>query len=342
MLRSQTIVRVTPAKLTRSPAGTATGTMNPLKPIVLIVDDHPLNIQMLAQVLGDEYLVKAATCGETALKVCRMAARPDLILLDVLMPEMDGYELCRLLKDDPTTKDIPVIFITAKNDVSDEELGFRVGAVDYIAKPFSPVVVQARVRTHLALKRNVDLLESLAFLDGLTGIPNRRRLDREMHSEWNRALRGQTPISLLMVDVDYFKKFNDNYGHGCGDDCLREVAGALEASVKRTGDLVARYGGEEFVILLPATDDAGLLRVARRIQENVKGLGIAHAHSQVADHITVSLGGYTLIPTPGMSDSILLDFADKLLYQAKQTGRNRLLYGSDAAPEMCGSVVYAP
>ena len=306
--------------------------MDTLQTIVLIVDDQPLNIQMLAQALGDAYLVKAATSGQTALKVCRMASKPDLILLDVLMPEMDGYELCRLLKEDPATRDIPVIFITAKNESLDEELGFKVGAVDYITKPFSPVIVQARVRTHLTLKRNIDLLESLAFLDGLTGIPNRRRLDRELHSEWNRALRGRTPVSLLMVDVDYFKKFNDHYGHGPGDQCLKEIAGALLASVKRTGDLVARYGGEEFAILLPATDETGVLRVARRIQENVKMLGIEHA--PVAGQITVSLGGYSTVPCAELAESTLLDCADQLLYQAKQAGRNRLLQRSDQ-PDRC-------
>lgn len=299
--------------------------MTQLKPIVLIVDDQPLNIQMLAQALGNEYLVKAATNGRTALKICQMPDKPDLVLLDVLMPEMDGHEVCRLLKNDPHTKDIPVIFITAKNDALDEEYGFKIGAVDYIAKPFSPVIVQARVRTHLTLKRNIDLLESLAFLDGLTGIPNRRRFDKELLGEWNRGIRGQTPLSLLIADVDFFKKYNDHYGHGPGDDCLREIAGALNSSVQRPGDLVARYGGEEFVVLLPVTDQRGVCRVAQRMQERIKTLSIPHAYSQAADHVTISLGGYTLLPNAELPSETLLQCADKLLYQAKQSGRDKLL-----------------
>jgi diguanylate cyclase (GGDEF)-like protein len=298
------------------------------KPIVLIVDDQPLNVQMLAQALGSEYLVKAATNGQTALKICLMPDKPDLILLDVLMPEMDGHEVCRLLKNDAATREIPVIFITAKNETLDEEYGFKIGAVDYIAKPFSPVIVQARVRTHLTLKRNIDLLESLAFLDSLTGIPNRRRFDKELLNEWNRAIRSRAPLSLLIADVDFFKKYNDNYGHGPGDDCLREIAGAINSSVQRPGDLVARYGGEEFVVLLPATDQRGVCRVAERIQEKIKTLQIPHAHSSAAEFVTISLGGYTLAPTPETPSETLLHHADQLLYQAKQTGRNKLLCAS--------------
>ena len=303
------------------------------KPIVLVVDDQPLNIQMLAQALGGEYLIKAATSGRAALKICQMADRPDLVLLDVLMPEMDGHEVCRLLKGDAATRDIPIIFITAKNQALDEEYGFKIGAVDYIAKPFSPVIVQARVRTHLTLKRNIDLLESQAFLDGLTGISNRRRFDRELRGEWNRAIRALTPLSLLIADVDYFKKYNDHYGHGPGDECLREIAGALNSSVQRPADLVARYGGEEFVVLLPVTDQRGVRRVAERIREKIASLRIPHAHSQVAEHVTISLGGYSLVPSAETPHDLLLECADKLLYQAKQSGRNRLLYASAAELE---------
>lgn len=305
--------------------------MNKPKSLVLIVDDQPINIQMLVESLGDEYLIKAATNGQTALNICRMADKPDLILLDVLMPEMDGHEVCRLLKKDMDTKDIPVIFITAKNETTDEEYGFKLGAVDYITKPFSPVIVQARVRTHLILKRNIDLLESLAFLDGLTGIPNRRRFDQVMKAEWKRSLRSKTPISLLIADVDYFKKYNDYYGHGPGDECLRQIAGAIAASINRPEDFVARYGGEEFVILLPATDGIGVCHVAEQIQDNIKSLGILHEDSRVADHVTISIGGYTLIPTAETTNSLLIESADKLLYQAKQSGRNRMLHESHSS-----------
>lgn len=310
------------------------------KYIVLIVDDQPLNIKMLAEALGDDCLVKAATNGRTALKICRMPDKPDLILLDVIMPEMDGHEVCRRLKNDTATKDIPIIFITAKNETKDEEYGFKIGAVDYITKPFSPVIVQARVRTHLILKRNIDLLESLAFIDGLTGIPNRRRFDQVLEDEWRRSLRGRTPLSLLIADVDYFKRYNDHYGHGAGDECLRRIAAAIASSVQRPGDFVARYGGEEFVIVLPTSDRRGVCRVAQRIQANLDAMGIPHSHSLVADQVTISLGGYTMIPTVGTSAGTLVECADKLLYQAKQSGRNKLLQGGDALNDQCGSVAH--
>ena len=308
--------------------------MTPRKSIVLVVDDQPLNIRMLAEALGDNYHVKAATCGETALKICRMAEPPDLILLDVLMPGMDGHEVCRALKEDPATRGIPVIFITAKNDSRDEEYGFSIGAVDYIAKPFSPVIVQARVRTHLTLKQNIDLLESMAFLDGLTGIANRRRFDRELDEQWQRSLAAQTPISLIIADIDRFKRYNDGYGHGPGDDCLKLIARAIAASALKSCDLVARYGGEEFVVLLPATDETGVRRVCRRIQERVAGLAIPHPYSDTADFVTVSLGGCTLVPTTGGSGTTLLALADQQLYRAKESGRNRFCF--DGAPPLKG------
>lgn len=312
----------------------------PTKYIVLIVDDQPLNIRMLAEALGEDCQVKAATNGRTALKICQMPDKPDLILLDVLMPEMDGHEVCRRLKNDTATKDIPIIFITAKNETRDEEYGFKIGAVDYIAKPFSPVIVQARVRTHLILKRNIDLLESLAFIDGLTGIPNRRRFDQVLEDEWRRSLRGRTPLSLLIADVDYFKKYNDHYGHGAGDECLRRIAGAIASSVQRPGDFVARYGGEEFVIVLPASDQRGVCRVAERIRIGMKSMGMPHSHSLVADHVTITLGGYTMIPAVGTSPGSLVERADKLLYQAKQSGRDRLLHGNDAWNDQCGGMTH--
>jgi len=229
------------------------------RPRLLVVDDQPANIQVLYQILSSDYQVFMATSGAQALALCA-ARQPDLVLLDLIMPDMDGYQVCQRLKEDAVTRDIPVIFITAQTDESAEEMGFDLGAVDFISKPINPRIVKARVKTHLMLKAQSDLLRSWAYLDGLTGVHNRRFFDERVNAEMGRAIRNQTPLSLVMLDVDFFKRFNDHYGHQAGDDCLRRVAGTLKNSLMRGGDHVARYGGEEFVCLLPDTDFAGAMR----------------------------------------------------------------------------------
>lgn len=207
-----------------------------------------------------------------------------------MMPDMDGYEVCRRLKQEEKTANIPVIFITARDQEEDETRGLDAGAVDYITKPFSLPIVGARVKTHLELKRHRDLLENLSSKDGLTGIPNRRRFDEMLKREWNSAVRKGNPLSLVMIDIDHFKAYNDNYGHWRGDDCLRLVAGALFSTPQRPGDFTARYGGEEFVSILPETDMEGALSVCRAMQKMIGALEIPHAFSTVAGHITISLG----------------------------------------------------
>lgn len=211
-------------------------------PKLLIVDDAPINIQLLNDVLKDDVRVFFATNGSDALKIASTTI-PDLILLDIMMPEMDGYEVCRKLKTDPLLRDIPVIFITAKSQQEDEATGLELGAVDYITKPFSPGIVRLRVRNHLELKRQRDLLGRLSFLDGLTGLPNRRGFDEFLSREWRRAVRNKSHISIVMIDIDKFKDYNDSYGHLAGDDCLKKVAAILENSLDRAADFVARYGG---------------------------------------------------------------------------------------------------
>ncbi len=293
------------------------------KPMILIVDDTPTNIQVLAEALRTDYRIRVAGSGKAAFEIIAKFGAPDLILLDVMMPEMDGYEVCRRLKQEPTTKSIPVIFVTAKSDATDEEFGLRLGAVDYIAKPFHLPIVTARVRNHINLKIKTDLLESQAMLDGLTDIPNRRRFDEALDSEWKRGLRSGAPLSLLMADIDFFKQYNDNYGHGVGDECLKKVAGALAASIERPSDLVARYGGEEFVALLPETDAGGARNIAERFRRLVESLGLPHAHSEAASHVTVSVGYACVIPRPSAEPAELLRLADQALYNAKGSGRNR-------------------
>jgi diguanylate cyclase (GGDEF)-like protein len=297
--------------------------METRKQTILIVDDTPANIEILCEVLDSEYEVLFATSGTDALSIA-VDQSPDLILLDVVMPEMNGYQVCRHLKEDKRTQSIPVIFVTAMDQEEDEAKGLNVGAIDYLTKPIRPPIVKARVRNHLELKRYRDFLENLSSTDGLTGIFNRRRFDETLDSEWRRARRAASPLSLILMDIDLFKSYNDHYGHLAGDDCLRRLAQVLSDCVRRPSDLVARYGGEEFACLLPNTDANGAMQVANHILEATNNLNIPHAHSSVADRVTVSIGVTTIIPVTGQPVSQLIQRADELLYTAKGSGRNQV------------------
>lgn len=305
---------------------------NPLLPesaraTVLLVDDVPANLSLLSSILREDYRIQLATNGAKALELVATSA-PDLILLDVMMPEMDGHEVCRRLKSNPDTRDIPVIFVTAQNQVEDEELGLTLGAMDYIHKPISPPIIKARVRNHIVLKLQTDALKRLTLIDGLTKVPNRRHFDDSLDNEMQRALRTQHPLSLLMIDVDYFKPFNDHYGHGVGDTCLIRIAQAMQSQVSRPMDLLARYGGEEFVVLLPGTGLEGASTVAESLRRTVAALQIPHALSAVATHVTVSIGVASLAQSGPKSTSDLLRLADQALYRAKQAGRNQVRHAA--------------
>jgi diguanylate cyclase (GGDEF)-like protein len=289
---------------------------------VLIVDDAIENIRILNSMLKDEHEVVFALDGRKALDIARDQA-PDIILLDAVMPDLDGYAVCAELKAAPTTRDIPVLFVTALNTTEDETRALDAGAIDFITKPVSAAVVRARVRTHLTLKRQSDMLRQLAMTDGLTGVANRRNFDEALEKEWRRCERARQPVSLIMADVDHFKAYNDNYGHQAGDSCLAAVAAAMGGCVRRPPDMVARYGGEEFVVLLPQEDADGAAAVAERILDRVRGLGIDHAHSSCAKHVTVSLGVATMMPARDRFPAGLVAAADSALYRAKETGRNR-------------------
>jgi diguanylate cyclase (GGDEF)-like protein len=282
------------------------------------------NIHVLAEALRVDYRVRVASSGKIAFEIIAKFGAPDLILLDVMMPEMDGYEVCRRLKQAQETKNVPVIFVTAKSDVVDEEYGLRLGAIDYIAKPFHLAIVSARVKNHINLKLKTDLLESQAMLDGLTNIPNRRRFDEALENEWKRAQRSGVPLSVIMVDIDFFKLYNDNYGHGVGDTCLKKVASSLAASTERPSDLAARYGGEEFAIILPETDAEGARIIAEHFRSHVESMHIPHEYSDTSSYVTVSVGLACVIPNAEMTQTDLLRLADEMLYQAKNTGRNRV------------------
>jgi diguanylate cyclase (GGDEF)-like protein len=302
----------------------------PPRPRLLVVDDQPINIQALYQAFSTDHQVFMATGGEQALAMCA-AKRPDLVLLDVVMPGMDGHEVCRRLKADPATRDLPVIFVTAHNDEAAETLGLELGAVDFISKPINPKIVRARVRTHLTLKAQSDLLRQWVYIDGLTGVYNRRHFDERLASEWGRAQRSHSPLSVVLLDVDFFKRYNDHYGHQAGDDCLRRIAVALQQGLRRPADLVARYGGEEFVCVLPETDLDGAMAVAQELERRVRQLDMAHARSDVASVVSVSLGVASQGGQASGDAGALLAQADTQLYKAKSTGRGRV----------CGDVLKA-
>jgi diguanylate cyclase (GGDEF)-like protein len=295
------------------------------KQSILIVDDVPTNIRLLVDALRMDYKVFLAKDGVSALRVA-FQELPDLILLDVMMPEMDGFSVCQKLKADERTWNIPVIFITARTRTDDELRGLELGASDYITKPFVLPIVKARVRTHLDLKRKYDLLESLASLDGLTEIANRRQFDDTFDKEWRRGMRSSRSLSLIMMDIDFFKLYNDHYGHTAGDECLRMVAHAVADCLSRAGDFAARYGGEEFVALLPETGIEGAVKMAKAVHAAVNSLRIPHAKSLASGHVTLSLGAAAIVPSPEATPGALVNAADGMLYEAKRAGRNRMAW----------------
>jgi diguanylate cyclase (GGDEF)-like protein len=288
---------------------------------ILVVDDAMENIQLLHQALQDEHDVLFALEGERALALARQQ-RPDLILLDAIMPGMDGYAVCAALRADPATADIPIIFITALNSPEDETRALEAGAADFISKPVNTAVMRARVRTHLTVKRQSDALRELTLTDGLTGVANRRAFDERLHHEWRRSARSRTPLSLIMLDIDHFKAYNDGYGHQQGDDCLRRVSSALTRAAGRPQDMAARYGGEEFAVLLPQVDQEGAEAVARKLIDEVRTLDMPHSASSQG-RVTISLGVATIVPDSAHDPAHLVKLADALLYQSKLQGRNR-------------------
>lgn len=290
---------------------------------ILIVDDVPANIRVLVQGLMADYELRVATGGGEALATVANEL-PDLILLDVTMPPPDGHEVCRQLKADPRFQHIPVVFISGRDEEEDELLGLQLGAVDYVTKPFSLPVVRARIATHLELKRYRDLLENQSLVDGLTGIPNRRRLDQFLEQIWPLCQRRAEPLALVMMDVDHFKSYNDRCGHLAGDDCLRRIGQALCRARHRPLDLIARYGGEEFACVLADTDRDGALAVAENLRAAVNALMIGHPDPEVADFVSVSLGVAATIPGEVQSVDDLISAADQALYEAKRQGRNRV------------------
>jgi diguanylate cyclase (GGDEF)-like protein len=292
---------------------------------VLIIDDQKTNLKILGDILRQDVDVTLAQSGEQGLRKA-IEYQPDLILLDVLMPDIDGFELIKSLKHHAQTSSIPVIFITALSDTNHEEQGLRLGACDYIYKPFHATIVQARVRLHLQLARQRKLLEQLAHIDPLTGIANRRKYNLVLEQLWRTAIRQRSHLSLVMLDIDHFKEFNDHYGHAAGDKVLHQVATTLKQTLRRPNDFIARYGGEEFVILLPDSDEAGSRQLIEHCLSGIEQLKLEHGYSPISDYITLSAGGVCWPVSQGKDPGDVLKCADDMLYQAKQQGKNQLIW----------------
>jgi len=295
---------------------------------ILIVDDTQENIQVLGSMLRKEkYEINVAQNGLKAIHIAEKVD-PDLILLDIMMPEMDGYEACKRLKESPLTEDIPIIFLTARSETDDIVKGFYVGAADYITKPFIAAILLARVKTHLSLGNKTKELKALSHKDGLTLIANRRYFNDFLLEEWSKSFTLQKPLTLIMIDIDHFKEYNDIYGHLQGDDVLKLVAGAIACNIYKANGLAARYGGEEFAVILKDTTIENGLKKAESIRKEIEKLNIPHSSNGKTDNseniVTASFGVATLIPKQDRFSEQLIQVADTNLYKAKEAGRNQV------------------
>jgi two-component system chemotaxis family response regulator WspR len=313
--------------------------------VVLLVDDQAIVAEALRRMLADRPDIAFHACADGALALpTARQVKPTVILQDLVMPGVDGFTLVRFFRADPDTANVPIIVLSSKEDPRDKSRAFETGASDYLVKIPDKIELIARIKAHSrsyllqaerdaayraleSLKRELEAsnleLARISNQDGLTLLANRRRFDEALDTECRRAARDQTALSLIMTDVDFFKKYNDAYGHPAGDECLRRVAESLSSAVRRPADLAARYGGEEFALILPSTPQDGAVHVAEAVRSGVEAMAMAHAKSDAADHVTLSLGIATLDPEHPVSPKSLIERADAALYAAKHCGRNR-------------------
>jgi diguanylate cyclase (GGDEF)-like protein len=298
---------------------------------VLVVDDEHTNLDAVEKILAPKYEIYVAYSGEEALQ--RVAdISPDIILVDTMMPCMDGFKTLVRLKEMHETRNIPIIIITERSSESDEERGLYLGAVDYISKPFKKAIVRARVATHIRIAEQMRTIERLCLIDALTNISNRRGFDDRSPVEWRRCARERKHISLLMMDLDNFKNYNDAYGHPQGDTLLASVAKIISESARRPSDIAARLGGEEFGLLLPDTALENAVALAENIRRNVEALQIPASDGQIMTSATISIGVVSMIP--GEYDFLknFIARADKCLYAAKAAGRNNVFTEEPTGP----------
>ncbi|MEW8070884.1 MAG: diguanylate cyclase [Candidatus Thiodiazotropha sp.] len=301
---------------------------------LLIIDNGDENAPVLNRLLENDYNTTCANTVDELNCLLSQTQYPDLILLDLFKSAGDGLDVCRALKENPYTADIPVVLIADRQDPNDEIMALSLGAVDFIVKPFCLSVIKARINSHLTTKFRADLLERLANIDPLTHIPNRRRFDLSLQQEWRRAMRKGSYIAVLMIDLDGFKVYNDMYGHSSGDDYLRKIARCLSGLLKRPGDIVARYGGEEFVVLLPDCNLENAFKIAERIRSAVELISRQNKVAGQQNLVTASIGCAAVKATKNHSVKQLIVKADKNLYKAKSLGKNRVLSGNDMLDSM--------
>ncbi|MDO6445911.1 diguanylate cyclase [Colwellia sp. 1_MG-2023] len=294
---------------------------------VLIVDDEKANRKILKELLQDEATIIFAKNGAQAVELARKHL-PDLMLLDVIMPDRSGFEVIEEIKGDKKTMNISVIFVTGLANSDDEERGFDLGGCDYIYKPFKANIVIARVMMHLELIKQRKMLNEVAHLDALTGISNRRRMDIVLADELAANKRDNKKLAVALIDVDYFKHYNDNYGHGAGDAALKKVATSFREVLHRPRDFFARYGGEEFLIILPDSSIEGTQLIINNVMKALAEKAIKHEYSLASEFLTISIGAVIVENNQAITPADVLAQADKLLYQAKENGRNQLVIES--------------
>jgi len=292
------------------------------KHTILIIEDSDVHIAALIRVLAPYYDVIISRCGHDGIELARYS-KPDVIILDIIMPDMDGFETISILKKNVSTRYIPVIFITSLTNIKDEEKGLALGGSDYITKPFSADIVKLRVKNQIRMLEYINTIEQLSRIDQSTGLPNRRSFHERLLSEWKLAIRERTKVSLLVIDIDHFKKCNDTFGHLMGDVVLQKVAKEIVDSLQKPADFAAKWGGEEFIAVLPKTDSEDAIYIAEKIRKSIEDLVVTFRDGR-STKITVSVGVNTYSPKRVCSLNDFIRHADNALHEAKNNGRNNI------------------